>query len=73
MAVFEEPDDIMCPVCANIREDGEVSKGNQKRGFSYTRVGKYQQYYCNDCTHWHRGRFTEYPKDKRKILTVSST
>lgn len=36
-----------CPTCA--------SENTQRRGFRYTRAGKYQQYSCLDCGAWFRG------------------
>jgi len=31
----------------------------QRRGFKYTQVAAYQQYYCNDCGSWPRARIME--------------
>jgi hypothetical protein len=35
-----------CPVCGG---------NTQKRGFNYTRVGKYQRYQCTKCAAWSQG------------------
>lgn len=35
-----------CPVC---------NSNTQKRGFTYTRVGKYQRYQCTKCGAWSKG------------------
>jgi DNA polymerase elongation subunit (family B)/predicted RNA-binding Zn-ribbon protein involved in translation (DUF1610 family) len=35
-----------CPVCG---------KSTQKRGYTYTRVGKYQRYQCTSCGAWSKG------------------
>jgi len=40
-----------CPTCG--------SSNLQKRGFKYTQVATYQQYYCNDCGAWSRDRLME--------------
>ena len=63
MGVYAEKDVIVCPKCG--------SENSQRRGFAYTNVGKYQRYKCMDCGGWHRSRFTEYDKDKRKALAVN--
>ena len=64
LGVYMELDVIVCPKCG--------SEDQEKRGFSTTNVGKYQRYRCNDCGGWHRSRSTEYPQDKRKVLTVNA-
>lgn len=64
MAVFEESDEMVCPKCGGHHL--------QRRGFSYTNVGKYQRFVCKDCGGWARSRFTEYPKDKAKNLLVNA-
>lgn len=40
-----------CPTCG--------SSNLQKRGYKYTQVATYQQYYCNDCGAWSRDRLME--------------
>lgn len=64
VAVYMENDEITCPKCG--------STANVKEGFAYTHTGKYQQYSCKSCGGWHRGRFTEYPAEKRAVLTTNS-
>jgi hypothetical protein len=66
VGVYNEPEEISCPKC------GADSSFQERRGFSYTNTGKYQQYACKSCGGWHRTRNTEYPKDIRKHLTVNS-
>lgn len=41
----------------------------RKRGFHYTRVGKYQQFQCRDCGKWTIGKENLFPKEKRKALS----
>lgn len=64
VAVREESDEVLCPKCG--------SGDSQKRGFYFTNSGKYQRYQCNACGGWHRTRYTQYPADKRKFLTVNT-
>lgn len=37
---------VVCPTCGSFRV--------QKRGFSYTLTGKFQQFHCEDCGRWSR-------------------
>ena len=62
--VMAENGEITCPKCG--------STTNQKRGHYHTTTGKYQRYQCTGCGGWHRSRYTEYPKDRRKVLTVNA-
>lgn len=55
-ALFGEVDG--CPHC------GET-KNFQRRGYAYTRVGKYQKYQCNECYGWFQERVSEAVKDKK--------
>ena len=64
VGVLMESDEIVCPKCG--------SEDNQRRGYAATNTGKYQRYQCQDCGGWHRSRFTEYPKELRKALTVNA-
>lgn len=41
----------VCPTCASPKQE--------RRGFSYTPTGKYQQYLCKDCGRWSRGRLRQ--------------
>lgn len=50
-----------CPKCG--------SKHLQKRGFSYTQVGKYQRYQCNSCGGWSRERLSCREKGTGPTLT----
>mgnify|MGYP003145899441 CR=1 FL=1 len=59
-----EPGEVTCPKCG--------STDQKKRGHYYTNTQKYQRYKCMGCGGWHRARFTEYPKEHRHILTVST-
>lgn len=47
-ALFSE--DMVCPLCG--------SENHQKRGFTYSRTGKYQRFQCSDCKHWFQGTTT---------------
>lgn len=49
-----------CPVCA--------SKNTQRRGFSVTRVGKYQRYQCMDCSAWSTGEVIKREKGDKIVL-----
>ena len=42
----------------------------QRRGFSYTLVGKFQRYQCMSCGAWSRGRENLFTDAKRKSLRV---
>ena len=61
--VFAEEGRIVCPKCG--------SANSQRRGFARTGVGKFQRFQCMDCGGWHRTRFSEYPKEKRRALAVN--
>lgn len=37
---------IACPNCGSVHIE--------KRGFSYSRIGKYQRWQCKDCSSWHQ-------------------
>lgn len=52
VALYDESDDLVCTNCG--------SKHLKRRGYSYTSVGKYQRYVCEDCGTWMRGRKSEY-------------
>jgi hypothetical protein len=73
VAVYAANDEIACPKCGSVDSKGH-KHGNEKRGYQYTNVGQYARYKCKnpECGGWHRGRFSEYPKDKRKNLTVNA-
>lgn len=64
VAVFSDEEETCCPRCG----------GNHlhRRGFSYTNVGKYQRFVCNDCGSWSRTRFTEHTKSKSKSMVVNA-
>lgn len=42
----------------------------QRRGYHYTATSKFQQYCCNQCGAWSRGKENLLAKDKRKNLRV---
>lgn len=52
-------DDGDCPNCGG--------KHLQARGFSYTRLGRYQRYQCTDCGAWSRAKNTTNRVDLRGI------
>ena len=56
---------IACPKC------GADSGFQERRGYAYTNIGKYQRYKCNNCGGWHRGRKTLLPAAQSQHLTVS--
>jgi DNA polymerase elongation subunit (family B) len=49
-----------CPTCSSTR--------TQKRGFSVTRVNKYQRYQCQDCGAWSTGEIIKREKGNKVIL-----
>ncbi len=64
VAVFDEPEAILCPKCG--------SAHIQRRGYTTTNVGKYQKFQCNDCGGWARTRYSEYPVQKKHALLVNT-
>ena len=64
VAVYEESEELMCVKCG--------SEDLHPRGWAHTNVGKYRRYRCSGCGGWNRGRFTEYPKDKKKSLLTNA-
>lgn len=57
------------------REDNEIicncgSMNIQKRGFGYTKLGKFQQYQCKDCGSWTRNRKSLFTQKKKESLHV---
>ena len=53
-------DTIACPTCG--------SSSIQKRGFKYTKVLRYQRYYCNACGSWSQSRSSSVPADQRRTI-----
>lgn len=53
-------DEVVCPSCGG--------KHHQKRGFAYTNVSKFQQYNCQSCGKWFRGRENLIDKDSRRAV-----
>lgn len=49
------------------------SRSFQRRGYDYTKVGKYQRYKCNDCGSWSRSRLNEFSEERRAALRVGPT
>lgn len=61
-SIYEgEGDGMSCHLCS-----GDI----EKRGYSYTQVGKYQRYRCKDCGTWTRGRDNLLTPAKRRSLKV---
>lgn len=54
----------VCPTCG--------STNLHSRGYSYTNVGKYQRFHCQDCGKWSRTRFTERVKQFAKELLTNA-
>lgn len=57
------------------REDMNIvcncgSKHFQRRGYEYTKVGKYQRYQCQECGAWTRGRCNAFSQEKRQTLRI---
>jgi len=65
MGVFMESDK---PVCSKCGSDDLV-----KNGHDYLKTGKYQMYKCKSCGGFSRARFTEYPKEERKVLLTGAS
>lgn len=64
MAVYDESSEHACPKCG--------SKHLHRRGYSYTNVGKYQRFHCQDCGGWSRTRFTERAKAAARSLLTNA-
>lgn len=64
VTVEDEIDGLHCPTCG--------SDNLHRRGFSYTNVGKYQRYHCQDCGKWSRTRFTERIKEAARSLLTNA-
>jgi DNA polymerase elongation subunit (family B) len=64
VAVFSEPDSIICPKCG--------SSHIQSRGYVTTNVGKYKKFQCQSCGGWARTRFSEYPKGIKNALLTNT-
>jgi hypothetical protein len=64
IGVYQEDDVPVCPKCG--------SKHIHFRGYYNTTVGKYRRFQCNSCGGWGRTRYTEYDKDKRKVLLTNA-
>ena len=61
---YEESEELLCVKCG--------SDDLHPRGWAYTKTGKYRRYRCSSCGGWNRGRFSEYPKDKRTSLLTNA-
>lgn len=64
MVVQDESDNHACPRCGSTHVT--------RRGFSYTNVGKYQRFVCNDCGGWSRTRYTERLKEAARSLLTNA-
>lgn len=64
LGVLAEKGETLCPKCG--------SEHINFRGYTTTNVGKYRKYVCLDCGGWGRTRYTEYDKNKRKVLGVNA-
>lgn len=60
LAAFDSSDTPKCPKCN--------SEDVQRRGHSFTNLGKYARIRCNGCKGWSRGRDNLLDKKKRKSL-----
>lgn len=63
LAAYVDDDKRRCPRCASTRVES--------RGTTFTNVGEYQRYQCNDCGGWSRSRYTLNTTEKRKSLLAS--
>ena len=64
VAVFDEVEKHVCPACGGTHLHA--------RGYSYTNVGKYHRYHCQDCGKWSRTRFTERAKNAARSLLTNA-
>jgi len=62
VGVFDAKEEAVCPKCGGTHL--------HFRGYSYTNVGKYHRFQCQDCNGWGRTRFTILEKDKSKALVA---
>lgn len=62
VAIFDERDHTVCPVCG--------SRHVVKRGYYYSSLGRYQRYRCHNCGSWSRARINDLDKEKRNNLLV---
>lgn len=53
-------DNAVCPVCG--------SHNYQRRGYAYTRAGKYPRFQCTQCYSWFRGSKSEVGKGEKHII-----
>jgi predicted RNA-binding Zn-ribbon protein involved in translation (DUF1610 family) len=63
VAIYSDGEELACPVCGghHMRQDGH----------SYTNVGQYLRYQCDDCGAWSRSRYTVNSKEKRRALLTN--
>lgn len=64
MGAMLEGEETVCSKCG--------SEDLQRRGYSYTQIGKYQRYQCNVCGGWSTGRYNCQTKDKMKELVKNA-
>jgi DNA-directed RNA polymerase subunit RPC12/RpoP len=65
------------PNVANLADEGAAcpkcgSKHLQRRGYSYTQVGKYQRYQCMSCGGWSRTRTAERESEENKSVLTNA-
>jgi hypothetical protein len=53
----------LCPNCGSVHI--------QKRGFTYTTIGKYQRFWCKDCGNWSRNGINLHPQQKETLRNVA--
>lgn len=59
-AVYVGSEESLCPKCG--------SGKTERRGFSFTNVGKYQRYFCKACLAWSRGAKLLNSKEERQAI-----
>lgn len=64
VGVYLEDSRPLCPACG--------THHIHWRGYYHSNVAKYRRFRCTECGYWGRSRQTEYPKDKRKVLTSNA-
>ena len=60
VAAYTDDTEVQCPKCG--------SKDMQRRGVARTQSSEYQRFQCFSCGGWSRGRYTQTPIEKRRVL-----
>lgn len=66
VALYADDKNNDLPICKSCG-----SQHLERRGYSYTQVGKFQRYRCSDCGSWSRGRINLTTKEDREQFTMN--